>query len=219
VDGVTGKNIQLTTKLLSAVVAIKERVDTMSDTDCDQAGSYLEPIHREFLQAVGKGDRKNNKSDHHKQIRQTFTNFFASGPKINDELVAYAIKNLNETALERVIRLLEIYANVVRNKEYQNYTKPPADFAAAVSDQEITDAYQALELETTEKIDPVSLRHYYLQKRERLYLQQKQTAELGVDKTDSDEESPTDVNSRLEALEAAYLTIYQMLAVTSVVKS
>ena len=220
VDGVSSRNLALTTKLMAAAGAIQEKAESLSEDLVKQAHDYLEPIHQEFLQAVSKGDRKNNKVEHHTKIRQTLVDYLEVAPKIHPDLVPYAVKNLNEQALERVIRLLEIYANVSRNQEFKNYTRPSDDYADTLPDRVIQEAYQTLELSTTEKIDPVSLRHYYLQRRERLYLQHRQSTELDST-TDKQEDStqPTDSNSDLETrsekLEAAYLTIYRLLAVTN----
>ena len=60
-DGVSGKNLQLTTKLVSVVGAIQSRVDGLTEQDSKRAGDYLEPIHQEFLKSLSKSDRKNNK--------------------------------------------------------------------------------------------------------------------------------------------------------------
>ena len=211
VDGVSGKNLELTTKLVAVVKAIGERVDDLSNADSQKSGDYLEPIHQEFLSAFSKADRKNNKVDHHQKIRQSFVEYLSLAPKIHQDLIAYSVKNLNAEALERLIHLLEIYVNVLKNKEYQRYTKPASDYSDTISDQKIAASYQTLELKPEEKLDPVSLRHYYLERRERLFLQNN-TKETTTEDKDTESPEPVPLSVRLDSLDDAYLTIYSLLA-------
>ena len=208
-DGVSGKNLQLTTKLVSVVGAIQSRVDGLTEQDSKRAGDYLEPIHQEFLKSLSKSDRKNNKVDHHQTIRQTLTEYLSVTPKIHTNLIAYSVKHLSVDSLEKVIRLLEIHANVYRNQEYQNYVKPSDGFADSVSDQQIEQSYRELKLKPEETLDPVSLRHYYLERREQLFL--RNTTQDG-DETTNDVTKDSPLSTRLKVMEDAYLTIYSLLA-------
>ena len=149
----------------------KEKVDPLEIVECND---YLKVFTLEFTNVINKGYRKSNRPsvDHYTTIRTRFTEYLQI-QKLEDGAIGfhenignYCVKNLSEKALCEVIKLFDLYHNIIETREYSGFNQN----TVPKSDSDLHKLYDNLEMDFSVKMTPTSLRTHYQEKMDKVEL-------------------------------------------------
>ena len=119
--------------------------------------TYLNVFTGYFCGGINKFFKKNNKVEHHHEIKTKLTTYLTLEGSINSELIGYLLKNVNETAIEDVISILDIITAMVCVNEGNDFV-----LKSDYDDDLLKSSYEILNKDYNVKTDPVNLRRHYL---------------------------------------------------------
>ena len=120
---------------------------------------YLSIFHKDFIRRLRKDDRKNNKSDNITEIKSQLTDYFKNNT-YDSNLSNYVSKNLNDGAINILIKLLTNVEDILFKKEYIIMDQGEMK----LSDQLIVQSFKTLDIDFSEPTTAFNVRSVYIEK-------------------------------------------------------